>query len=55
MAILQKPDTLSLLGNMKQFIISSGSDVSFQLYDDEELIVEEKYTPNKDNSLTILI
>lgn len=53
MAILQKPETLSLLGNMKQFIISSGSDVSFQLYDDEELIVEEKYTPNKQGRVTI--
>ncbi len=51
--IIQKPDTLSLLDNMKSFIINSSSEVSFELYRGSTLILSETYYPNGSSQVEI--
>lgn len=45
MVILQQPDSVSLAGNIKDFIINSDSDTHFTLSVDGEICVDEMYTP----------
>ena len=52
-AILQTPDSMSLLGNLKSFIFSSRDDVLFVLRKDGEDIVSESYTPDPDYRVEI--
>ncbi len=51
--IIQKPDTLSLLGNLKSFIINSSSEISFELYRGTDIIISETYYPNGLNQIEI--
>lgn len=51
--ILQKPDGLSLLGNLKTFIASSTSEVSFRLLKGTDVIVDEIYYPDADGNVEV--
>lgn len=51
--ILQKPDGLSLLGNLKTFIASSTSEVSFRLLKGTDVIVDEIYYPDADGNIEV--
>lgn len=53
MAIIQKPDSLSLLGNLKKFIVSSGGQISFSLLDGDTVLLESTYEPGTDGRATI--
>ena len=53
MAIIQQPDAISLSGNMKKFIVSSGNQVSFQLSDGAAVLLEATYEPGTDGRVTI--
>lgn len=52
-AIIQKPDTLSLTGNMKKFILSSGTVVSFTLKEGAVVLLDATYEPGTDGRVTI--
>lgn len=51
--IIQKPDELSLLGNMRPFIASSASEITFKLLKDDDLILEEMYYPDQEGRVEI--
>ena len=53
--ILQQPDSLSLLGNMKTFIISSEEDIVFELIDDsaDETVFQHVYQPDDSGRVEI--
>ena len=53
MAIIQQPNTFSMLGSMKKFIVSSGSTVSFQLKEGATVLVDASYDPGTDGRVTI--
>ncbi|MDD4778909.1 MAG: hypothetical protein PHV53_11570, partial [Fermentimonas sp.] len=53
MAIVQKPDALSLSGNMKKFIVSSGSQIAFKLSDGATTLLEASYEPGPDGRAII--
>lgn len=53
MAIIQQPDDLSLLGNLKKFIVSSGSQITFKLNDGVTVLLEATYEPGVDGRATI--
>ncbi len=53
MAIIQQPDVLSLSGNLKKFIISSGGQISFSLMDGATTLIEATYEPGADGYITI--
>lgn len=55
MDIILKPDSLSLMGSMNHFIISSTQEVTFILKyaDSNEIIVQHTYTPNKAKRIEI--
>lgn len=53
MAIIQKPDSLSLLGNLKKFIVSSGGQIAFSLLDGDTVLLEATYEPGTDGRATI--
>src|SRR5690554_4284132 len=53
MAIIQKPDALSMLGNMKKFIVSSGSQISFELKEGSTVLFSATYEPGTDGRATI--
>lgn len=53
MAIIQKPDALSMLGNMKKFIVSSGSQISFELKEGSTVLLAATYEPGTDGKATI--
>lgn len=53
MAIIQQPDSLSLLGSMKKFIVSSGSQITFKLTDGATVLLEATYEPGVDGKATI--
>ena len=53
MAIIQQPDTLSLSGNLKPFVISSGNPVSFSLKEEDTVILDTSYEPGPDGRVTI--
>ncbi|NCB27761.1 MAG: hypothetical protein EOM62_20260, partial [Bacteroidia bacterium] len=53
MAIIQKPDSLSLLGNLKKFIVSSGGQIAFSLLEGDTVLLEATYEPGTDGRATI--
>ncbi|MDD4778821.1 MAG: hypothetical protein PHV53_11115 [Fermentimonas sp.] len=53
MAIIQKPDALSLSGNMNKFIVSSGSQIAFKLSEGATTLLEASYEPGPDGRATI--
>lgn len=53
MAIVQRPDALSLSGNLKNFIINSGSRVPFSLELDGKSLFEFNYEPDKNGVVEI--
>ncbi|MDD2300830.1 MAG: hypothetical protein PHU69_14500, partial [Fermentimonas sp.] len=53
MAIIQKPDALSLLGNLKKFIISSGSQIVFELKEGDTILLSATYEPGINGQATI--
>lgn len=55
MTILQKPDALSLSGNIKEFRIGTTDTISFVLYQEEEEIVSRSYSPGADGIVIINI
>ena len=44
MTIVQQPDSLSFCGNLKDFIITGESDISFSLYLGSTILIAETYT-----------
>lgn len=50
---LQRPDSLSLLGNLKSFLIGSSSEVLFELRKDGTSILAETYCPNSSGNVEI--
>lgn len=53
MAIIQQPDALSLSGNLKKFVVSSGGTVSFLLRDGTTTLLEATYEPGADGRVAI--
>ena len=53
--MIQTPDSLSLLMNLKSFIVSSTTDISFALSCSGETIVEETYTPDSNGRIEIQV
>ena len=57
MEIIQKPDSLSLLGNLKKFLISSNAEVDFSLsvsIDGADVsLLQESYTPDSSGNISI--
>lgn len=52
--VIQSPDSLSLLGNLKAFKISTSAAVEFKLTDaDDEVIIDEIYTPDSQDIVTV--
>lgn len=52
-AIIQKPDALSLSGNLKKFILSSGTVITFQLKEGSTVLLDATYEPGGDGRVTI--
>lgn len=55
MNILSQPDSLSLSGNIKDFIISSSEVVRFRLYKGDVLLLDNQYSPNVHGNITIAV
>lgn len=57
MDILLKPDSLSFVGSMNHFVISTPAEISFTLYavydDVEKIIIQHTYTPDNTNRIDI--
>jgi hypothetical protein len=53
MAIIQQPDAVSMSGNMKKFIVSSGGQISFTLSDGGTVLLDATYEPGVDGRATI--
>lgn len=53
MNIIQQPDSLSLSQNLKEFLIASGSQVSFVLRQGETEILSQQYDPSSEGYITI--
>ena len=53
--MIQTPDSLSLLMNLKSFIVSSTTDISFAMSCSGETIVEESYTPDGNGRIEIQV
>lgn len=53
MAIIQQPDAVSMSGNMKKFIVSSGGQISFRLADGGAVLLDATYEPGVDGRATI--
>lgn len=51
--VIQKPDSLSLCGNLKKFIIAGNQPVSFVLKKGDTVLLESEYIPGDDNLLEI--
>ena len=51
--INDSPDSLSLSGNLKKFVVSSDSEITFALKQSETTILDEKYQPGADGLATI--
>lgn len=50
---IQIPDSISLLRNLKSFIISSSSEITFRLVEGSDTILEETYYPDADQRIEI--
>ena len=55
MTILQKPDALSLSGNIKEFRIGTTDTISFVLQQGGEEVVSRSYSPGVDGIVIINI
>ncbi|MFY0628591.1 MAG: hypothetical protein JXR07_20000 [Reichenbachiella sp.] len=53
MTILQQPENYNFAGNIPEFIISDIEPVPFRLMKDEEVLLDELYTPDPDAKVTI--
>ena len=53
MVILSHPDSLTLSGNIKNFIISSTEVVRFSLYKNQELLLDTQYHPDASERICI--
>ena len=53
MDILLRPDTLSLVGSMNHFIISSAAEISFMLKSGDDVIIRHSYTPGPTGRIEI--
>ena len=53
MDILLRPDTLSLVGSMNHFIISSAAEISFILKSGDDVIIRHSYTPGPTGRIEI--
>lgn len=51
--IIQQPDSLNLVGNLKKFIISADADVVFTLQQGDTVILNEKYQPDINGQISI--
>lgn len=51
--IKQKPDSLSLLRNMKSFILGCDQDVAFSLKKGSEILIDESYSPDNSGNVEI--
>lgn len=51
--VIQKPDSLSLCGNLKKFIIAGNQPVSFVLKKGDTVLLGSEYIPGDDNLLEI--
>jgi hypothetical protein len=49
----QYPDSISLSGNLKKFIVSSSAEITFLLEQGATTILDEKYQPDADSLITI--
>lgn len=54
-SILQQPDAISLVGNMKEFIVSSAADVTFQLLEGATTVLSEVYSPDANGKVYISV
>lgn len=52
---INRPDSLSLLGNLKSFLIGSSSEVSFELQKGGVTILSETYYPNSSGQVEIQV
>ncbi len=53
--IIQTPDSLSLLKNLKSYVISSSTEVAFALSIGGSTIIEETYTPDANGRVEIQV
>ena len=51
--IIQRPDSLSLLKNLKPFIFNGSSEVAFTLKKGEHTIIEETFFPGADGTVSV--
>lgn len=51
--VVQKPDSLSLSGNLKKFILSSGTVITFQLKEGSTVLLDATYEPGDNGRVTI--
>ncbi|MCK9627730.1 MAG: hypothetical protein M0R37_03960 [Bacteroidales bacterium] len=51
--LLSYPDALSLASNLKKFSIAASDPISFKLYQSDELLLDETYTPNASGRIEI--
>ena len=51
--VIQKPDSLSLSGNINKFILAGSQPVSFILKKEDTVLLESEYIPGADNLLDI--
>ena len=51
--LLSYPDALSLASNLKKFSIAASEPISFKLYQSDELLLDETYTPNASGRIEI--
>ena len=51
--IIQQPDSLNLVGNLKKFIISADAEVVFTLQQGDTVILNEKYQPDINGQISI--
>ena len=52
-SVVQRPDTLSLLRNIKSYRINSSSAVAFKLMKGTSVLIEETYHPDGTDIVTI--
>ncbi len=53
MVIIEQPDALSMSANLKKFVVSSGTQISFQLKEGDSVLLDATYEPGMDGRVTI--
>ena len=51
--VIQSPDSLSLLRNVKHFILNTTQSVALKLMIGDVVIMDETYTPDADNRVDV--